>query len=77
MTVYALVKLIFAVIKFIFKNINNFIDTFSFIINMILISQWIYLATENLFEIDENGKADGSMEYAYILQKYIEDYILI
>ena len=75
MTVYALVKLIFAVIKFIFKNINNFIDTFSFIITLILISQWIYISTENVFEIDENGKADGSMEYAYVMQKYIENYI--
>ena len=75
--VFIVIKFIFSVIIYVFKNINNCIDVASMIISFILVSQWIKITTEDLFIIEDDGKAPHSMEYVNVLQKYLEDYRLM
>ena len=69
-----IIKLIWSLIKFVFYSVNNAIDISSIIITLLLISKWIMIATEDIFEIDEKGKTNYSTKYANILAKNLDDY---
>ena len=67
-------RLIIWVIKYSLAKIQNILDMLMSIIVLIIISKWIIMNTEDMFEIYEDGTAPGSIEYSFFLQKNKEEY---
>ena len=70
-------KVILCIFKFTFRSIHRCVDIASVTICIILIVKWIQIITEDSFNIDENGVAQNSFEYSYIMQKYLQDYRML
>ena len=58
-------RLVIWVIKYSLAKIQNILDMLMSIIVLIIISKWIIMNTEDMFEIYEDSTAPGSIEYAF------------
>ena len=61
-------RLILSTIKFALTDLQNLLNITLTVITLMIISKWIYISTEDIFEVSEDGIAPGSIEYAFYMR---------